>query len=307
MDLLEHLIGPTAVIGVPLAIAVGLAFPAWLAARSWRTLLRATAVALFGIIVPGAVFLLSAFLQPEWKGGCRFGWIDCFHQGKLVLLPMILWASAAFYLTDVLRLARASAWTWVRWGLCNGAVASAVCLAQGLLTAGNTNARDFWWGFLVPAGTTAWYAYRTWRVWRTVPDPDVQAGYALLASLPFWIGSVLTSRWLYQQLPEQKPDCFVVTAASRGHPWLVGTCGCESRGGCLEPVNEQLRTFRTFEAVWEKRAPASHRRFRCCYNIWGYRAALLIRRPLLADLAYLLLKPAEWGARLLLSFLNPEP
>lgn len=305
MNVLGCILGPAMVIGVPLAIAGAMAIPAWLAVRTWRTLLRAAAVALFGIVVPSAVFVLSAFLQPEWKGGCRWGWIDCFHQGKLVLLPLLLWASAAFYVTDVLRLPRAAGWNWVRWGLCNGAVTSAVCLAQGVATAGGAQAADLWWGYLIPAGTTAWYVYRTWRVWRLTPDPDVQAGYALLAALPFWVGSILTSRWLYQKLPEQRPECFVVSAASRGHPWLVGTCGWELRQGRPEPVNRQLHTFRAFEAAWQRRAPASHAQFRRFYNQWGYRAARLISNRVCADCAYLLLKPAEWIIRLA-PFMRPD-
>src|SRR4051794_30808206 len=52
---------------------------------------------LAAIVVPIAVFLLSALMVPEWKGDCRHGWIDCFFAGKLALTPLVFWAAWALY------------------------------------------------------------------------------------------------------------------------------------------------------------------------------------------------------------------
>ncbi|MFZ4397316.1 MAG: DUF6688 family protein [Kiritimatiellia bacterium] len=235
------------VFGLPVLIAVGMSLPVWVRTRRWQAGLRAFAVSLFGIVVPVEVFLLASFLQPEWKGSCHFGWVDCFHQGKLILLPLVLWASAGLYVTDVLRRDYAATKGWVRWKLWLG-------------------------GCLSPA----------------------QAGYALLPGVPFWIGSVLASQRLYQALPDVAPSCFVVTAASRGHPWVVGTMRVKDGAGVCRQVNQQLLVFREFEACWQRRAPATHAAFRRFYNVWGYRTARWIQNRWMADGVYLLLKPAEW-------------
>ena len=145
------------VFGLPVLIAVGMSLPVWVRTRRWQAGLRAFAVSLFGIVVPVEVFLLASFLQPEWKGSCHFGWVDCFHQGKLVLLPLVFWASAGLYVTDVLRRECAATKGWVRWGVWNGAVVSTVCLVQGLVT-GHTDlfGTGIKLGCLFPAYTAAW-------------------------------------------------------------------------------------------------------------------------------------------------------
>lgn len=289
-------------VGVPLLIVLSLAAPVWLRTHSWSACLRAVAVSLFGVVLPVAVFLLSGFFQPEWKGGCAFGWVDCFHQGKWVLLPVVLWAVASLYWLDGLRLGSASTRRWVRWGLFNGAVVSTTCLLQGLATAHREMIWPLGWGFLVPAFTTVWYTWRSWQLWRAEPWPLKQAGIALLPALPFWVGSVVASRWMYERLPNERPGCFVVTAASRGHPWVVGSGWAGESCGGVACANAQLRNFRAFEAACQVWAPASHAVFRRVYNVWGARMAGWIRDPWTADVVYLLLKPVEWMALALLRF-----
>jgi hypothetical protein len=287
------------VFGVPVLIAAGLSVPVWVRTHRWQAGLRAFAVSIFGIVVPFVVFLLASFLQPEWKGACHFGWVDCFHQGKLVLLPLVLWASAGLYVTDILRKDCAATKGWVRWGVWNGAVVSTVCLVQGLAYGLTTVASEWrswpaWLWYLIPAYTAGWYGYRAWKLWLGGCLSPAQAGYALLPGVPFWIGSVLASQRLYQALPYVAPSCFVVTAASRGHPWVVGTMRVKDGAGVCRQVNQQLLVFREFEACWQRRAPATHAVFRRFYNVWGYRASRWIQNRWLADVAYLLLKPAEW-------------
>lgn len=219
------------------------------------------------------------------------------------MLPVVLWAAASLYWFDGLRLEDASTRRWIRWGLLNGAVVSATCLLQGLAAARGGMVRELWWGLQVPAFTTAWYTWRVWQLWRVEARPLKQAGIALLPAVPFWVGGVVASRWMYERLPDVQPGgCFVVTAASRGHLWVVGSGWAgESRAGAA-CANAQLRNFRAFEATWQVRAPASHAAFRRVYNVWGARMAGWIRDPWTADVVYLLLKPVEWMALALLRF-----
>jgi len=296
--------------GVPLFLMVGLSVPVWVRTRSWLQMFRAMAAVLFGILLPLAVFLVSGDFQPDWKGACRLNWVNCFHVGKMVLLPVVLWAMAGFYAADVIRVDRALLHTWERWGVLNGAIVSGVCLAHlaALMVVDNRTqnmVKDVWWGLSFPLYTTVWYTYRAWQCWRLGPDPWMRSGCAVLPSLPCWIGSVLLSQHLYKQLPDVAPSCFVVTAASRGHPWLVGSGWARGDDGRLQCVNAQLICFRAMEAVWQRRSPVMHAAFRRVYNVWGYRAAGLIRTPWLADIAYLLLKPLEWLARI--GTISPDP
>ena len=96
----------------------------------------------------------------------------------------------------------------------------------------------------------------------------------------------------YEQLPNQAPNCFIVTAASRGHWWLVRTWRDDS--GCT--VNRQLMTFWQFEATLAAKAPRSHRVLRAVYNEFAPTVARCIIFPWMADIVYLLLKPVEWMA-----------
>jgi hypothetical protein len=62
-------------------------------------------------------------------------------------------------------------------------------------------------------------------------------------------------------------------------------------------ANRQLATFWALENAWQNQWPASYRGFRRVYNVMGPVVAACLRNAWLADLAYLCLKPLEWGAR----------
>lgn len=85
----------------------------------------------------------------------------------------------------------------------------------------------------------------------------------------------------------------VATAARHGHPWLVGLTWERRRDGRQRRVDAQLLLFPVFAACCQRQVFAAHAVFRRVYNIWGYRAAGLIRNRGMADIAYLLLQPAE--------------
>jgi hypothetical protein len=120
----------------------------------------------------------------------------------------------------------------------------------------------------------------------------------LACSLPFCLGSWLWSRSLYASLPDKAPDdCFIVTAAGRGHAAFVGRNIEIERNGRSLLVNQQLLTFWQFENLWRNFAPHSHRIFRQGYNRVGPIIAARIKSPWLADFIYLAIKPFELMAK----------
>jgi hypothetical protein len=121
---------------------------------------------------------------------------------------------------------------------------------------------------------------------------------SLAGSLPFWLVSWLWSRSLYKSLPDQAPDCFIVTAACHGHATFVGRRIEIERKGRNRMVNQQLITFWQFENLWRNFAPRSHHIFRLIYNRVGPLIATRIRSPWLADVVYLAIKPFELIAKL---------
>jgi hypothetical protein len=280
-------------------VLVGMALPVGLRHRSLPQFGKALLFSLAGVLLPLFTFLLSGFMTPDWKGACRWGWVDCFHSGKLALTPLVLWAMAAWYAVEVFK-AKHPHRPWIILGLVVGAGIASVCAVFGWLTVHVENPRIFLW-MLVPTYAAVWYTV-------SARQSVKAAGFSLRAclvaagsSLPLWIGAVLWSRRVYEKLPDQPPSCFIVTAASRGHAAVVGPLVPVAHGSRLSLANTQLLAFWQLEARWQTVAPRSHRRFRRVYGIVGPQVARRIRHPLAADLVYLALKPAEWGARLLLS------
>lgn len=103
----------------------------------------------------------------------------------------------------------------------------------------------------------------------------------------------------YAQLPTTPPppqDCFIVTAATQGHPWIVGSHEVRCIGGGRRRINRQLQTLKFAELTLAAAFPSWHRRLRRVYNRLGPRLARRLHSPWRADLAYCLLKPAEWLA-----------
>lgn len=245
--------------------------------------------------MPGFAFFSSALLVPEWKGWCRYGWIDCFHLGKLALSPLVLWAVAAFWTFEIWD-SRPHPRPWIVLGFCFGSLVSTICLAHGILTLG----LEFYWGLWIPLYTAVLYSVRSFRLagisrtsWRFYL-------WSLVGSIPCWIFSVILSKRLYLQLPDQHPDCFVVSAAMRGHQTITGPFYLYNHGGRIRQANIQLITFWRLEALWAKSSPATHRSFRQLYNCLGPVAASLIGPRWAGDLAYFFLKPPEGIARSLL-------
>ena len=271
-----------------------LSIPPTLQRKSAGRFFRALWLNGLGIMVPAFWFVASAGLIPEWKGACRYGAFSCFVVGKLWLSPLVLWALAAFYVRVVLK-TRDPLQPWIILGYWTGAVVSGVCLIHGVIAMWQWS----WVGvyFVVPVLTALYYTVVARQL---SASSKLKAGHywsTFLAGTPFWGLSIWQSIRTFDSLPEQAPDCFVVTAAMRGHASLVGPFSSAIRCGHVREVNRQLLTFWTFEAVWSRRWPKSHQRFRRFYNAMGPRLARRISNPYLADAVFVALKPLEWLAR----------
>jgi hypothetical protein len=281
---------PLVVFGVILLL---LALPALFQEPTTTQFGRALLVSAFGVVLPLAIFCLSALLVPDWKGACPHGWVDCFHLGKLALLPLVLWATGALYAVEVCGVqARHS----VVLALFSGALIAAVCFFYGLAV---VNKRSGTVLFLaVSLYIAVWHglrAYQFQRVSRCGPWLFIAA---FLGGVPFWFGAVIWSHHIYDSLPENPPNCFIVTAASRGHAGLVGPFCEVRRNGGSRWANQQLATLWQFEELWRTRAARSHALFRRLYNRLGPVFARRITSPWFADIVFVGLKPAELLARL---------
>lgn len=268
-------------------ILLALGAPVGIAKNSWLRLIGAMVMSFFVVVLPLFVFFLSAFMLPEWKGACRFEWLDCFIVGKLALTPFVLVATASLYRVEVLG-EKQLADRWPVVGIYLGAIVASVCLLFGL-----TCLRWQWW-MLVPLYVAVWYAIRA--VMLMVKSPVGFWPYFLstLGTIPFWLISWEWSKNVYESLPNQAPEgCFVVTAAGRGHRKFVGPFVEIERNGRRLRANQQLVTLWQFEKLWREKSPRSHRIFRQFYNRLGPRIAARIRSPWLADAVFLALKPAE--------------
>jgi hypothetical protein len=241
---------------------------------------------------------MSAFLTPEGKSSCEYGWLNCVHIGKIALTPVVLWACAGFYAIQILRL-DAKQHPWFALGVLHGAIVSAISFVWGVVIHG-ASWSDLGSWLLVPLYVAVWYTLLAVYCLRKAKPCWLQHVASWVGVFPFWVGMVYWSKGHYASLPEHPPGCFVVTAASKGHPWFVGTFLEIERRGVQRAVNQQLVTFWQLEQLWSKKGPGSHRSFRRVYNWIGPRIACCIRHRAVADVVYLVLKPVEWFALLLL-------
>lgn len=121
-----------------------------------------------------------------------------------------------------------------------------------------------------------------------------------------WRMAVARMLEAYAALPTHPPECYIATAAARGHPRLVHSWPAAAQDGRYFRANRQLQRLKCAELALRAAWPAGHRRLRRAYDTLGPRLARRLRCPLLADGAYLLLKPVEWAAWAALRALLPD-
>ncbi len=270
---------------------IGLPIPPAIRAKSWKRFFLSMLLSAVGILFPLFIFTMSAFMIPEWKGSCRCGWFDCFHVGKLALTPLALWPIASFYVVAILRLTPRNR-TWTTLGLFLGSIMSITCLVFGIAVHASFDMAETLW-LLVPLYVAVWFSILSIRATKDSKLGIVPYVITLLTSVPFWIWSIVWSKKEYLALPDQAPECFVVTAALRGHEGVVGPFSTTEHHKILRKTNSQLRTFWEFENLWAMNASSTHRIFRRLYNRIGPHIARRIRTRFLADIVYLALKPVE--------------
>jgi hypothetical protein len=121
-----------------------------------------------------------------------------------------------------------------------------------------------------------------------------------------WRYNILKMYEMYAELPLTPPNCYIATAAAHGHRRLVGSRTVHLASGQSTQVNRQLQIFKCAELALLAVTPRFHNVLRGMYDLMGRPLARTIRHPLLADAAYLLLKPFEWFAGYMLKRLVPE-
>lgn len=129
----------------------------------------------------------------------------------------------------------------------------------------------------------------------------------IAAYMAAWRFAVVSTLEAYAALPTEPPsNCFIATAAARGHAQFVGSWPVRRSDGQFQRVNLQLARLKCGELAFQTLLPRLHRITRRLYDRLGPRLAKRLRHPLLADAAYLALKPCEWLAQSLLYGLHPK-
>lgn len=117
-----------------------------------------------------------------------------------------------------------------------------------------------------------------------------------------WWVSIHSMLNKYYQLPTEPPDCFIATAAAQGHRGFVKSSEAELSNGRVINVNDQLKRLKGGELVLKASLPKLHRTIRLIYNAVGPVLAKCLKNPFAADIVYVLLKPFEWFACVLIIF-----
>jgi hypothetical protein len=285
-------------------ILIAPAIPPAIRDRSWKRFFVAALLSFVGVVLPLFIFLGSMALMPEWKGACRLGWIHCFHVGKIALLPLVLWASAALYALEIYRTPNRTR-PWIVLGILTGAITSTTCLGIGVIICG-LQWRPLYIWLLVPLYISSWYIVRARELLRQAKTSLEVIKATVFSSIPFWLAAILWSQKSYISLPNGPPSCFIVTAAMQGHETVVGPRMHVIHQGRSREANQQLLTLWLLEDLWKRHASHSHAGFRRFYNIAGPVVASYITSPSRADLAYMVIKPIEMVARAILRKMSSD-
>jgi len=206
-----------------------------------------------------------------------------------------------------------SKWTAVKVNKVLPILILAVLVIVTLLTRGGTPflalivltvAAPFW-SFLLALRAALWL-YKNYETKFTFPRGlGLTAWFA--AYVAAWRFDILKMYELYAALPPQPPpDCYIATAAARGHPQFVHSKTVQRADGKPMQVNGQLQVLKCAELALLAINPRLHAVLRRIYDVVGVSLARKIQNLFMADIAYLLLSPFEWLARLILKALIPN-
>ncbi|HYW80902.1 MAG TPA: DUF6688 family protein [Thermoguttaceae bacterium] len=129
----------------------------------------------------------------------------------------------------------------------------------------------------------------------------------LAAHFGAWRGAVNWMLIEYAKLPTTPPDdCYVCTAAAKGHARLTRAERYRCLSGRHYRVSDQMRRLKAAELILRHTSPRLHRTCRTIYDRTGPPLAARLARPWRADIAYLSLKPLEWTCWTVLRVLLPK-
>ena len=160
------------------------------------------------------------------------------------------------------------------------------------------------WSFLLALQTTRWLLKYYETSFSFTKGFGIFAWFSAYAfALRF---NILKMFELYNALPTSPPDCYIATAAAKGHPRFVGSQEVRLANGKSMRVNRQLQRLKALEIALMGVSAPSHRMMRRIYDVLGKWLAMRIQNPLLADMAYLILVPIELLSFFVLKWIVPE-
>ncbi len=173
-----------------------------------------------------------------------------------------------------------------------------------VLVAGVTLAAPFWI-FLIYLQVAIWL-FKNCEAKLSIPSG--LGIVAWIAAYAFaWRYDILKMYELYAALPSQPPpDCYIATAAAQGHPRFVGSHPVRRADGLSMQVNGQLQRLKCAELALLAISPRLHKVLRRIYDVAGNALARRMTNLFVADIAYFLLKPAEWVAIFVLKWIVPD-
>jgi len=161
------------------------------------------------------------------------------------------------------------------------------------------------WSFLIGLRAAVWLLKNSEMKLRLPQGLGMAAWLAAYAAA--WRFDILKMYESYAALPSTPPpDCYIATAAARGHPRFVRAWTVQRVDGTSMQVNTQLQRLKCAELALLAIHPRLHKLLRKIYDTLGKPLARRIQNPFLADIAYLLLNPWEGLAGLILKRIIPE-
>jgi len=128
----------------------------------------------------------------------------------------------------------------------------------------------------------------------------------VLSLIGAWRIAVLKTLEVYASLPMSPPDCYIATAAAKGHFLFVKSKPVATSSDRIVWINAQVKYFKCAELILMTIFPGGHKICRTLYDCVGIQLARIITHPILADMAYASLKPIEWSFRAIMRILIPD-